>query len=204
MKRLRIGINGRALSNPAVRGWTRYTANLLRALSERDDVDLVLFCREAPESCHLDGVDAEILCFDAARESMWEEWYLPAAIRRARIDVFHAPADRGLPLRKPCPFVVTLHNSYERTHWARLFPAARSRAWYWKNELANAWCSDAIVTVSQTTRAELLALKVCAPEHLHVVALAPAAEFGPTALAGWARRRSWQRGSPRWRSLSCT
>jgi glycosyltransferase involved in cell wall biosynthesis len=177
VSRIRIGVDGRVLAIPSMRGWTRYATNLLRALSRRDDVELVVFAREAPCPAHLDGVRAEVVTVDAAREALWNDWRLPQALRAHRIDVFHALADRGLPLRKPCRLVVTLHNSFERAHWPALFPTPRRRLWYWKYELANAWRADAVVTVSDTTRAELLALGVCPPAKLARVYLAAAPEF---------------------------
>ena len=176
---LRVGVDGRVLAIPGVRGWTRYATNLLRALSRRDDVDLVVFTREDPCLRHLDGVRARVVRLDAARETLWNDWVLPRRLRSEGIDVFHALADRGLPCWKPCPLVVTLHNSYERVHWRTLFQTPKRRLWYWKHELVNARLADVVLTVSDTTRDELLAHRVCAPDKLVRVYLAPAEEFHP-------------------------
>ena len=176
---LRVGVDGRVLAIPGVRGWTRYATNLLRALSRRDDVDLVVFTREDPCLRHLDGVRARVVRLDAARETLWNDWVLPRRLRAEGIDVFHALADRGLPCWKPCPFVVTLHNSFERAHWRALFRTPKRRLWYWKHELVNARLADVVLTVSDTTRDELLARRVCTPEKLVRVYLAAAEEFGP-------------------------
>jgi glycosyltransferase involved in cell wall biosynthesis len=174
---LRVGVDGRVLANPPMRGWTRYAGNLLRALAARDDVELVVFVREPPCPQHLAGVRGRVVRFDASREALWNDWHLPRQLRAARIDVFHALADRGLPLVKPCPLVVTLHNSYERAHWRALFPTVKRRLWYWKHELVNAHRADAVLTVSDTTRMELLQFGVCASEKLVRVHLAAAPEF---------------------------
>ena len=174
---IRVGVDGRVLANPPMRGWTRYAGNLLRALAARDDVELVVFTREPPCPRHLAGVRGRVVRFDASREVLWNDWHLPRQLRAARIDVFHALADRGLPVVKPCPLVVTLHNSYERAHWRALFPTVKRRLWYWKHELVNAHRAAAVVTVSDTTRMELLQFGVCASEKLVRVHLAPAPEF---------------------------
>jgi glycosyltransferase involved in cell wall biosynthesis len=176
---LRIGIDGRVLAIPSMRGWTRYATNLLRALSKRDDVELVLFVREDPHARHLDGIRARVIRLDAPRETLWNDWALPRRLRAEGIDVFHAVADRGLPCWKPCPLVVTLHNSYERAHWRTLFQTPKRRLWYWKHELVNAHLADVVLTPSDTTREELIAQRVCAPEKLVRVHLAPADEFRP-------------------------
>ncbi len=184
MSALRVGVDARVLAIPTVRGWTRYATNLLRALSCRDDVELVLFVREDPHARHLDGIRARVVRIDAPRETLWNDWCLPRRLRSEGVDVFHAVADRGLPCWKPCPLVVTLHNSYERAHWRTLFPTPKRRLWYWKHELVNAHLADVVLTVSDTTRDELLAQHVCAPDKLVRVHLAPADEFRPNADPG--------------------
>jgi hypothetical protein len=181
--RLRVGVNGRVLATPVMRGLTRYAGNLLRALSRRDDVELIVFTREEPWPEHVAGVRARLVRFDAPREALWDDWALPRRIRAEGVDVFHALADRGLPLVKPCPMVVTLHNSYERTHWRGLYRGTKRRLWYWKHELVNARRADAVVTVSDTTRDELIAAGVCRPERMTRVYLAPGPEFGPQPAA---------------------
>jgi glycosyltransferase involved in cell wall biosynthesis len=178
-ERLRVGFDARVLAIPHVRGWTRYATNLLRALSMRQDVELVLFTREEPWREHLDGVRAQVIRLEAARETLWNDWVLPRRLRAESIDVFHALADRGLPCWKPCPLVVTLHNSFERAHWRTLFRGPKRRLWYWKHELVNARLADVVLTVSDTTRDELIAQGVCDAQKLQRVYLAPSAEFQP-------------------------
>lgn len=181
---IRVGVDGRVLAIPGLRGWTRYATNLLRALSRRDDVELVVFAREKPHVPNLDGIRARVVELSAARETVWNDWVLPRRLRAERVDVFHALADRGLPCWKPCPLVVTLHNSFERAHWRTLFPSPKRRLWYWKHELVNARLADVVLTVSDTTRDELIAQGVCPPEKLTRVYLAPSEEFRPTPDPG--------------------
>jgi glycosyltransferase involved in cell wall biosynthesis len=188
--RLRVGVDGRVLAIPGVRGWTRYATNLLRALSARDDVELVVFAREEPQRRHLEGVRARVVRLAAARETLWNDWVLPRRLRAERIDVFHALADRGLPCWKPCGLVVTLHNSFERAHWRALFRGPKRRLWYWKHELVNVRLADVVLTVSDTTREELIAQGVCPPEKLTRVYLAPGREFEPTPDPGDAAVRA--------------
>ena len=174
---LRVGFNARALESPHMRGLTRYTVNLLKALSAKDGIELFLFSDRELPAIHLKGVRAEVVVIRARRETLWEAWALPKALRSKRIDVFHAPADRGLPLVKLCPCVVTVHNSFERNHWRMLFPSLKRRYWYWKNELTNKFHADAVITVSDTTRQELATLGVASERQLRRVYLAPAPEF---------------------------
>jgi len=124
-------------------------------------------------------VRARVVPLAAPREMLWNDWVLPRRLRAEGVDVFHALADRGLPCWKPCPLVVTLHNSFERAHWRTLFPTPKRRLWYWKHELVNARLADVVLTVSDTTREELIAARVCPSEKLVRVYLAPAEEFRP-------------------------
>lgn len=181
---MRIGFDANVLQSNETRGLVRYTANLLRALSGLPDLDLVLFARKPVLPEHLAGVRARVVVFDASRELMWYDWALPRRLSRERIDVFHAPADRGLPVWSPCPLVVTVHDSYERTHWRTLFPGRKRVAWYWKNELINRWCADAVLTVSDTTRETLVRLGVAPARRVHRVHLAPSEEFSAEPAAG--------------------
>ncbi len=182
--RMRVGFNAEILTNPNVRGLVRYSTELLRALSRREDVELFLFARTQIHPPHLEGVRATRIIFSSARETLWLDYFLPRKLRELGIEVFHAPAERGLPWRKPCPFVVTVHESYERTYWRELYPTLRSRLWYWKYELSNYCRADALITVSDTTRRKLIELNVTRERQCHRVYLAPAREFRAASDAG--------------------
>ncbi len=177
---LRIGFNGSVLTNPEIRGLTRYTTQLLRALSQRDDVEIVLFSPLEIHAAHLEGVRATTIVFGARRETLWVDWALPRKVRELGIDVFHAPAERGIPLLKPCPLVLTVHNSYERTHWREVYPRLKERLWYWKFEAVNYTRADVIITVSDVTRNELIQWKIARKRQARRVYLAPAPEFHPS------------------------
>jgi glycosyltransferase involved in cell wall biosynthesis len=176
---LRVGFNGSVLTNPEIRGLTRYTTQLLRALSKRDDVAIFLFSPSEMHAAHLEGVRATSVVFSASRETLWMDWALPRKIRELGIDVFHAPAERGIPLLKPCPLVLTIHNSYERTHWREVYPRLKEKLWYWKFEAVNYSRADVIITVSDITRKELIQWKIARERQVRRVYLAPAPEFHP-------------------------
>jgi glycosyltransferase involved in cell wall biosynthesis len=177
---MRIGFNARILAHREVRGLLRYTLCLLKSLSQRHDIELVLFSKEQPRAEYLDGLNAKLVVFDAGRETHWSEVALPKVVKTERIDVFHAPADRGLPLRKVCPMVVTVHDSYERSNWRSMVPTLKGRLWYWRNELAN-YFSDAVLTVSQRTRNDLIRLRIAPSERIHCVHLAPDTSFSASS-----------------------
>jgi glycosyltransferase involved in cell wall biosynthesis len=174
---LRIGFNASVLTNPEIRGLTRYTTQLLRALSQRDDVAIFLFSPLEIHPAHLGGVRATTVLFGAPRETLWVDWALPRKVRELGIDVFHAPAERGIPLLKPCPLVLTIHNSYERTHWREVYPGLKQKLWYWKFEAVNYTRADVIITVSDVTRNELIQWNIAREGQARRVYLAAAPEF---------------------------
>lgn len=175
---MRIGFNARCLEEPQTRGLSRYATCLLRELSRSPDLEIVLFAMNAPHPEHLRDIRAHVVLFPG-RETVWQDTLLPERLRAERIDLFHAPADRGLPFRKPCPFVVTVHDSYERAHWRVLFPTLKQRAWYWKNELANRFRADVVLTVSETATRDLVALGVAPARRVRRIHLAASGEFRP-------------------------
>ena len=182
MPPLRIGFNARCLEEPQTRGLSRYASCLLKELSRSPDLELVLFAMNAPHPAHMQHIRARVVLF-SGRETVWQDRLLPERLRVERIDLFHALADRGLPIQKPCPFVVTVHDSYERAHWRELFPTLKQRAWYWKNELANRYRADVVLTVSDTTRRDLIALGIAPERSIRRIHLAAAGEFGPEPAA---------------------
>ena len=92
---MRIGFEARALSSGDMRGLVRYTVCLLRALTSYPDIEIVLFAREPLCPEHLDGIAARVRVVHASRETVWNDWALPQAIREEAIDVFHVTRDRA-------------------------------------------------------------------------------------------------------------
>jgi glycosyltransferase involved in cell wall biosynthesis len=106
---LRVGVNARLLSSPSLRGFNRYAAELVRALAAGGIVEPVLFSDAPIHEVHALG---ELPSFvqPLKPQMLWQHRWLPLALRRERIDVFHAPAHWGIPWRAPCPTVATIHD----------------------------------------------------------------------------------------------
>ena len=115
-KPLRVGIDGRILMHYEMRGFARYTVELFRAMKEiaGDNIELYSFSPGpiAPE--FLRHVEITPWSFRRAREILWEQVELPKQLAADEIDVFHATANRGLPYRRACKYVVTCHDMIDR------------------------------------------------------------------------------------------
>ena len=150
MAALRVGFDGRALASPAA-GVRRYARSLLAALAAFDgEVQLTALGGDAPE---LPAGVAHVAAPPHPPTNLgWSLVGLPAAARRAGIDVLHAPAYTA-PLWGTAPVVLTIHDvSYARhPEW---YPYRRDlvrRAFYRRSAKAAA----AIVTDSEFSAAEI-------------------------------------------------
>ncbi len=113
---IRIGLDGRILMHYEMRGFARYTVELSRAMTEIAGENLELYSFSpgpiAPE--FLAELEIKPVVFRARREILWEQIELPKQLRKARIDVFHATANRGLPYRRACKYILTCHDVIDR------------------------------------------------------------------------------------------
>jgi glycosyltransferase involved in cell wall biosynthesis len=159
---MRVGVNARLLSSPDVRGWNRYTVNLLAALPALG-VELVLYTDRPIHPSHLARLPAGSFTerLGSVRPyAAWEQVWLPNRCRRDRVDVLHAPANFGLPWSCPCPRVLTLHDAIDRVYYdpRRSFRqrwgvrALRGRLTHWVARTR----AERVVTVSEHARGDLV------------------------------------------------
>ena len=108
---MRVAFDGRSLSSPVLRGWDRYTVGLVGELV-RQGIEVTLFHRasEPLHTPHVAGLNCRVVGLRDRGGLYWEQVGLPLALWRERYDVFHAPAEHGVPLAAPCPVVLTIHS----------------------------------------------------------------------------------------------
>ena len=159
---LRIGFNAYLLSVPSLRGWTRYTVNLLAALPAHG-VRPVLYSLAPIHPDHLARLPPgcfEVRSAPPMRYLWWENRWLPQQLRDDRVDVFHCPMNYGMPWATPCPRVLTLHDAIDELYHApRLTRRERWRPRAIRPRLAN-WIArrraDAIITVSHHAKSDIV------------------------------------------------
>jgi glycosyltransferase involved in cell wall biosynthesis len=144
---------------PQLRGWGRYVAELVRAL----------------------GGGAEGLQVRAVAgggrlpEVVWEQAGLPLRLRRERAGLVHAP-NCFLPLRRPCPGVVTVHDlAFEA------FPeefGRRTGAKYRYFTPRAARSAERVIAVSEHTADDVAARYGVPHERIRVVSPAPSLPLG--------------------------
>ena len=119
---MKIGINARLLHSPDLRGWNRYTDNLLAELTAMG-VDLVLYTdrpapREPPEPAAPDRITVR-LSPTTPYVPVWEQQWLPRQCAVDGVDVLHSPFNFGLPWTTPCPRILTLHDAIDFIYYGR-------------------------------------------------------------------------------------
>jgi Glycosyltransferase Family 4 len=98
-----VAVDARDALAPMPRGRGRYVARLAAALSE------------SPAG---DGIELRLLApprNERGPELLWEQVRLPRLLRREGVDAVHAP-NCFLPLRRPCPGAVTVHDLAFEVH----------------------------------------------------------------------------------------
>ena len=154
---IRIGLDGRILMHYDMRGLARYTVELFRAMKELagDRIELFSFSPGAPAAEFLAELDVTPVIFQARRELLWEHVELPKQLRRLRIDVFHATAERGLPYPRVCKLVLTRHDIIDRLPEYCGRDNFRGRLRKRLADFVSVHSADKFVTVSEFSRQDI-------------------------------------------------
>ena len=158
-----VAIDARDASGTELRGWGRYVRELVDALRGLPE--------PRPEWLILDrgGPGPELL---------WEQLALPLLLRRSGADLVHAP-NCFLPLRRPCPGVVTVTDlAFEA------FPDdfGRRTGWKYRTFTPRAVRSaQRVIAISAFTRDDLVARYGIDAAKVRVIHLAPALAVGSAA-----------------------
>ena len=173
---LRVGFDGLAFGLPpgGVRRYVRELSCALRGV----DPQLELVAVGASANA---GLPSGVVNADARRwlptNLGWCIDGLPRAVRRAAVDVFHAPAYTA-PLWGVHPLVLTIHDvSYERhPEWYpyRIDPVRR---WFYRR---SAEAADIVITDSEFSRREIEAAYGLAAGRVRVIPLGVGAPFLPS------------------------
>jgi glycosyltransferase involved in cell wall biosynthesis len=176
VRQVRIGINALLLSaehsyrNAGVSYYTRTLLAALNRLDQAHDYQVYVSERAALSDLALANHITLHQVGWPARTPLgrigWEQIISPAAMRRARLDLWHAPV-HVLPLWLPCPGVVTLHDLAFLRFPAFFRPARR----HYQTLLTRRSAERArlIIAVSEHTRRECIELLGIPEERLRVI-----------------------------------
>lgn len=163
--RLRLSIDASAVPNQPT-GAGHYVIEITRALSERADVDLTVFCRRG-DGARWTVADTVVERAPLARpvRLAWEQVELPRLLGDMPIEVHHCP-HYTMPERARVPRVVTIHDMtfFDHPEWHE-----RPKVLYFRHAIrAAAAKANALITPSRRAAERIQAsIEVVAP--LHVV-----------------------------------
>ena len=177
-RRPRIGFDARALVFPAggVRRYVREIFSLLPALEPSIDFIAV----DPPPGIELppgtrSGPHALGLPTNLARAAV----ALPVAVRRAGLDLFHAPAYTA-PLSGHTRVVLTIHDvSYARCPEFYAHRAGPVRQWFYRRSATRA---ARVITDSEFSRREIAAAYALPESEVAVIPLGVGAPFAPASV----------------------
>jgi glycosyltransferase involved in cell wall biosynthesis len=172
---VRIAIDARKLHDFGI---GTYIRNLLRGLAKIDKTtEYVLFCN--PEDGAVAGElgpNFRAVPEPAGHYSITEQVSIPLAVKRARVDLFHAP-HYVLPALTPGPTVVTIHDCIHL-----MFPQYLKHRMGYAYARASIWTaahkSDRIFTVSEQSKRDILKFFKVPPEKIVVTPNAIDDRFG--------------------------
>ena len=156
-----VAIDARDARGAQLRGWGRYTLELVRALRRRHEFELLELDEGGP-----------------GPELLWEQVLLPQTLRRRHADLIHAP-NCFLPLSRPCPGVVTVHDlAFED------YPEDFARLTGWKYRTFTPRCArsaERVICVSEYTRRDLCERYAVDPARTRTIHSAPCLPIGDAA-----------------------
>lgn len=158
--------------NSEIRGPNRYTYELIRHLdTSLFNVTLIAGIWQREVYRELEN-RVRVLYFDINRGKLYRALFfifaMPCILRKHSIDVFHLPATNPLPLLSiGTKIVSTIHDTAEfivPVRFGRLQSLYRICV-----ELIQAHCSDGLITVSHSSKADLVKYLRVKPERIEVI-----------------------------------
>ena len=176
---MRLGVDGRELRPEVRTGIGRYALEVLRAASRAGWTSLVYGDPGARLPVELPGVTFRELA--APSTQWWDQVSLPRALARDGASVFLSPYYK-VPLRAPCPAVVTIHDLFFIGYPGRRRPVYDATM----TALARLYArrASAIVADSEHSKRAIVARLGVEPSKITVIPVALGEEFGAGVEAG--------------------
>jgi glycosyltransferase involved in cell wall biosynthesis len=166
---MKVGFNARLLEDPSLRGWNRYTINLLVELANLG-IELVLYSNRPLHDSHLAKLPPgsyQVKIAPRMPYFWWEQYWLPQQCAKDRVDILHCPFNFGLPWFSHCPRILTLHDAIDQIYYDQNRRYYQNFNWFYLQNKFYHWISrhraDTIVTVSEYSKQDLI-------EHLDIPA----------------------------------
>ena len=154
---IRAGIVARLLFDPAIRGWNRYTINVLAELPALG-VELFLYSNRPIHPTYLERLPPGSFTArvrEGLRLPIWEHRWLPSQCKADGVDLLHSPFNYGLPWSAPCPRVLTIHDAIDFVYYRPARPSLGRLRFALDHWIARTR-ADRIITVSEHARNDII------------------------------------------------
>jgi glycosyltransferase involved in cell wall biosynthesis len=109
VKRLCVALDARPAAG-ALTGTGLMVMRLAEYLAQHDVECYLLYDREPAYRLNVTKVNSVIIPPTGVGRASWEQRQLPGVLRRLAVRLYHATWNYGVPLRAPCPVVLTIHD----------------------------------------------------------------------------------------------
>ncbi len=182
VRKLKVGINARILDTEQVRGWSRYTIELIRGLA-KNNVQVVLLSDKPINKKLYDFQTVSLVCQKGINYFDWEQRVLPRLAAENELDILHCPIHYGLPLMGQTKKVLTLHDAIDKAFYEPQKSFFKKWTWTEKKVRMYHWMSqnaaDAIITVSEHAKKDLIKYYKIPETKINVIYEAADINFSP-------------------------
>lgn len=105
---LRTGVDVREWKRGRVTGIGRFLSSFVEWANEHSEHDFLLFGNQRT-AMEVSGNRLRTRILQERTRIVWDQWLLPRALRREKVDVFLSPYYK-MPLLAPCPAVIIVHD----------------------------------------------------------------------------------------------
>jgi glycosyltransferase involved in cell wall biosynthesis len=167
---LRVALDARCLNTDHLRGIGKSLYEFVNRTSASGAIEWHLLSNRPDLPIHVPDQRCQVSVFETRgyRFATWEQFALPRKARKLGVDLLHTPST-STPWWQPVPTVVTIHDAIP---WLNDTDEAWPRGFYRDRLLPSAFRrAAAIVTVSESSRRDILARWPALKTTLHVVSL---------------------------------
>ncbi len=164
---MRIAFDLRRIRNPGIGRYMKCLAEAVLARAPEHEYLLILPPDAVGMIAFAAGGQVETICSRSSYYSLREQVELPRLLRRHRADLLHSP-HFNLPLARPCPTVVTIHDVIYLACKQDL-PSRLGRLYYRAMMAAAVRRADRIITVSEFSRNQIVRYLNADPDKIDVI-----------------------------------
>jgi glycosyltransferase involved in cell wall biosynthesis len=177
---MKIAFDLRRITNPGIGRYMKCLVESVLAQGPEHDY-LLIMLPGTEEMIQVSGSQAEKLSSRLKYYSLREQIELPRILRSNKIDLLHSPHFM-LPLRRPCPCVVTIHDVIYLACKADL-PSRVGRLYYRAMMAASVRLADRIITDSEFSKGDIIRHLSADPAKIQVIYPGVSKTFQPVTDA---------------------